>query len=181
LTPDTTANADAFIRDSVLPHYPSNNGHDPLILVASDGELYGHHQPWRDKFLAYLLNTSPNMADLAVTYPARYLQHHPVGHTIEIREQTSWSCHHGVERWRGDCGCCPGDGSWKGHLRAGLDRLATAFDELFDDLWQGPGVLIPTTCVSATPACFSASKLPTNSCATGPSAHSANPRPVAPV
>ncbi len=138
--PDTTANADAFIRDSVLPHYPSNNGHDPLILVASDGELYGHHQPWRDKFLAYLLNTSPNMADLAVTYPARYLQHHPVGHTIEIREQTSWSCHHGVERWRGDCGCCPGDGSWKGHLRAGLDRLATAFDELFDDLWQARGV-----------------------------------------
>ncbi len=138
--PATTANADAFVTETLLPRYPEDPGYDPLILVASDGELYGHHQEWRDKFLAYLLNGSSAKAGISMTYPARYLLHHPVQDEVRVLEQTSWSCHHGVERWRGDCDCCAGDGNWKNYLRAGLDDLATAFDELFDDYWQAKGL-----------------------------------------
>jgi alpha-amylase/alpha-mannosidase (GH57 family) len=139
--PETTANADRFVQDALLPSFPPNDpGYDPLILVASDGELYGHHQPWRDKFLDHLLNSSSARADLTVTYPARYLKEHQVTDEVALRENTSWSCHHGLNRWCDDCDCCAADGSWKRYLRAGLDSLAAAFDELFDDLWQAHGV-----------------------------------------
>lgn len=51
-----TRNADAFAREQVAPrlldHLPG--GMPPLILVATDGELYGHHQRFRDLFLARL-------------------------------------------------------------------------------------------------------------------------------
>jgi hypothetical protein len=103
-------------------------GEPHLILVATDGELYGHHQHFRDLFLAHLLKTSAARIDIEPTFPARWLQAHPPRRTIGIRERTSWSCHHGVARWMDNCGCTPSGGQWKAVLHRALDRLAGELD-----------------------------------------------------
>jgi hypothetical protein len=50
---------------------------------------------------------------------------------VSIREGTSWSCYHGVERWKADCGCTPGDGRWKGYLRQAFNRSAHQLDKVY--------------------------------------------------
>jgi alpha-amylase/alpha-mannosidase (GH57 family) len=101
--PSATRNATRFVQEQVLPAYQGEDGSDKLLLVASDGELYGHHQRFRDKFLAYLLDGAANEAGLDALYPARWLVSFPVEKETMVQPNTSWSCHHGIERWRGVC------------------------------------------------------------------------------
>ncbi len=134
--PWLTINADEFVRNTVLPSFScekTQRGEPQLILIASDGELYGHHQHSRERFLAHLVNGASSSAGLEKSYPALWLKENPPRHWISIREDTSWSCHHGVERWRGDCGCTPGDGRWKGYLRQAFNRLAYQIDKIYTE------------------------------------------------
>ena len=77
-----------------------------LLNIASDGETYGHHHRFGDMALSYALYLieSKNLAQ--ITIYGEYLSKNPPTHQIEIIENTSWSCTHGIERWRDDCGCC---------------------------------------------------------------------------
>ena len=100
-------------------------------MIATDGELYGHHQRFRDRFLARLVNGASLQAGYTTSYPAAWLKNYPPSRTMSIKERTSWSCHHGVDRWMGECGCTPGDGRWKAYLRQGLNHLAAAIDTLY--------------------------------------------------
>ncbi|MGN6813840.1 MAG: DUF3536 domain-containing protein, partial [Thermomicrobiales bacterium] len=132
--PATTTNADAFVLNDLrhhIHHEKARRGEPQLILVASDGELYGHHQAFRDKFLAHLLNGASTQAGIVPTFPARWLQEHPPRRTIGIRDNTSWSCHHGVARWRDVCPCMPADSAWKRNLRGTLDTLAARLDTIY--------------------------------------------------
>ena len=134
--PHLTVNADEFIRNLVIPTYlgdKEQRGEPQLLMIASDGELYGHHQQFRDRFLAHLINGASSSVGLEKTYPALWLKKHPAQKWVSIREGTSWSCLHGVERWRGDCGCTPGDGRWKGYLRQAFNRLAFHVDRVYVD------------------------------------------------
>jgi hypothetical protein len=118
----------------LIPTYlgeKEQRGEPQLLLIASDGELYGHHQHFRDRFLAHLVNGASSSAGLEKSYPALWLKNYPPQHWVSIREGTSWSCHHGVERWNGDCGCTPGDGRWKGYLRQAFNRLAHQLDKVY--------------------------------------------------
>ena len=75
-----TTNADAFgaARSAVaIPTEKLQRGEPQLLLVATDGELYGHHQPFRDKFLAHLLKTAGPHSAIVPTFPARWLRDHP--------------------------------------------------------------------------------------------------------
>ncbi len=131
--PSATVNADDFARYVLLSYYnpeKTRRGEPQLILAASDGELYGHHQHLRDRFLARLMDGAVSPLDLHKTYPALWLQQHPPRQTITIREDTSWSCHHGVLRWKTACGCTPGDSAWKTNLRLALEHLAEALDDV---------------------------------------------------
>jgi len=65
-----------------------------------------------------------------MTYPGLWLQEHPPTQMVRILDNTSWSCHHGVERWRGACGCTP-QGEWKGYLREAFSWLAKELDIVF--------------------------------------------------
>jgi hypothetical protein len=132
--PGATANAESFARKELSPLSAANKekrGEDQLILLASDGELYGHHQPDREHFLHNLINGAGEEAGLTPSFPALWLKSHPPRKTIPIREGTSWSCHHGVTRWKGKCACTTTDGRWKSHLRTSLNRLATTLDGLY--------------------------------------------------
>jgi hypothetical protein len=133
--PALTSNADTFALRDLAGHFSAEKtqGGDPqLILVASDGELYGHHQPFRDYFLSHLLSGASEHVGITPTYLARWLREHPPRRTIGIRDNTSWSCHHGVQRWAYDCGCVPnGHGAWKQPLRLALSRLADDLDRQY--------------------------------------------------
>ena len=128
--PGSTVNADRFITDLILPRFRRGRtgSLDPQVLViASDGELYGHHQPFRDKFLAHLTDEALHERGVEGTYPARWLKENPPSQSVRIRSNTSWSCHHGVSRWKETCGCTP-YGEWKMTLRMALDQIAAALD-----------------------------------------------------
>jgi alpha-amylase/alpha-mannosidase (GH57 family) len=99
-----------------------------LVHIATDGETYGHHHRFGDMALAYALHhiEANNLARIT-NYP-EYLDRHPPTYEVEIVENTSWSCVHGVERWRSDCGCHAGtkpgwNQSWRAPLRQALDWL----------------------------------------------------------
>ena len=128
-----TSNAHKFALRDLSNHF-NNNGRSQkpqILLVASDGELYGHHQAFRDWFLAYLVNGAGAKAGIHLTYPALWLREHPPTEEIRIRERTSWSCHHGIERWQDDCDCLPEPGHWKRDLRKALDHLAKRLDQIY--------------------------------------------------
>jgi hypothetical protein len=131
--PEATADADRFARERVAPRLQGGPAplDAPLALIATDGELYGHHQQFRDLFLQRLLVPDAAAADRGfdvVTLDALVAQaiDGPPA-SIGINERTSWSCHHGVARWGGECPDAE-DGRWKAPLRAALERLAGAID-----------------------------------------------------
>jgi alpha-amylase/alpha-mannosidase (GH57 family) len=98
-----------------------------LVHIATDGETYGHHHRFGDMALAYCLHhiESNNLA--RITVYGEYLERFPPTHEVEIIENTSWSCAHGVERWKSHCGCNTGrEGwtqEWRSPLRDSLDWL----------------------------------------------------------
>ena len=132
--PELTSNADSFAQLEVSSRFSPEKlqkGEPQLLMIATDGELYGHHQHFRDRFLAHLVNGASKQAGYTTSYPAAWLKKYPPSRTMSIKERTSWSCHHGVDRWMGECGCTPGDGRWKAYLRQGLNHLAAAIDTLY--------------------------------------------------
>jgi alpha-amylase/alpha-mannosidase (GH57 family) len=128
--PGATSNADRFLVEFLLPNY-RNNRKEELIIAASDGELYGHHQKFRDKFLQRLLSGPILDGAVQYTYPGKFLLDHPAKLTTKIRPDTSWSCHHGISRWAEECGCTPGS-SWKAPLRKALNDIAECLDEIYE-------------------------------------------------
>ncbi|MCD6401067.1 MAG: DUF3536 domain-containing protein [Anaerolineales bacterium] len=127
--PNMTENAYEFVEKQLESKY--FGAQDQLMLIASDGELYGHHKKFRDWFLAYLVQSACQQKGIEITTPGLWLKSHPPKETIGIRENTSWSCHHGIARWSKDCGCTPGNGEWKRVLRQAFDRLASTLDDIF--------------------------------------------------
>jgi hypothetical protein len=131
--PAVTADADRFARERVAHRLEGSlqDGRAPTLVIASDGELYGHHQSFRDLFLHRLVapsDTTPDRGYDVVTLAA--VAEEAAGHPhpeILIRDRTSWSCHHGVLRWSGECPDAA-DGRWKAPLRAALERLAGGID-----------------------------------------------------
>ena len=132
-----TINADSFAQYALQPVFQNDKlqlGESQLLLVASDGELYGHHQYLRDRFLARLVNGASHSLGMRPTFPALWLKSNPPSRRIGIREGTSWSCHHGILRWTGNCACTPGDGDWKAQLHHSFERLAEELDRLYEDV-----------------------------------------------
>jgi hypothetical protein len=109
-----------------------------LVLIATDGELYGHHQKFRDLFLARLLSSQDGFT---VTTAGAVMDGLDIRtlETVPLRDGTSWSCHHGVARWAGECPDVA-DGRWKRPLRQAFDRLAAAVDAVVEARLRGLGL-----------------------------------------
>lgn len=112
----------------LLGSFREENESPQLMHIATDGETYGHHHRHGDMALAFALDYITLRKDVRLTNYSEYLTLHPPTHEARIKENSSWSCVHGVERWRSDCGCnsgrYPGWGqAWRTPLRDALDDL----------------------------------------------------------
>jgi alpha-amylase/alpha-mannosidase (GH57 family) len=136
----------------LLSGFPSNGADrdEPAWLshVATDGESYGHHHRHGEMALSYAMHWLEDDQHIKLTNYAAFLQKYPPRWEAEIIEDTSWSCAHGVERWRSNCGCNSGghpgwEQLWRAPLRQSLDQLRDAVtplaeqlsSTLFKDLW----------------------------------------------
>ncbi len=119
-----------------------------LTNIATDGETYGHHRAHGDMALGYALRYIETQKLAQLTVYADFLEKHPPTHEVEIVDNTSWSCVHGIERWRSNCGCNSGRPGWNQEWRTPLrqafdwlrDTLAPKFEQagggLFADPWR---------------------------------------------
>ena len=118
-----------------------------LVHVATDGESYGHHHRHGEMALAYALRLLEADKTVNLANYGSFLEQFPPEYECEIVENTSWSCVHGVERWRSNCGCNGGKPGcnqlWRAPLRQALDELRDAVaplteqegGKLFNDVW----------------------------------------------
>ncbi len=102
-----------------------------LVHIATDGESYGHHFHKGNMALASALDAIESRPLARLTVYGEYLELHPAEWEVEIHENTSWSCAHGIDRWRKDCGCNSGGRpgwhqAWRTPLREALDWLRDA-------------------------------------------------------
>jgi anti-anti-sigma regulatory factor len=121
--------------DSLDARYPEN-GRDQAIVICTDGELYGHWEPHGERFLAYLFSTACRKRGIRVTNFAKFLAEHPPRDEVELSQASSWSCPHGVERWRSNCGCSdehPGRQEYRAPLRKAINALSDTLYAIYED------------------------------------------------
>jgi len=109
-----------------------------LVNIATDGESYGHHHRFGEMALSYALNYIETNKLAELTNYAQFLERHPPDHFVEIVQNSSWSCIHGIERWRTNCGCNSAGHAgwtqeWRESLRAALDWLRDQLIPLYED------------------------------------------------
>lgn len=140
--------------DRLTKAYQATKKRPQLIHIATDGETYGHHKKFGDMALAYTLHQCLSSKGLEITNYGAFLNRFPSTYEVEIDEGpkgegTSWSCAHGVARWKEDCGCSTGgqtgwNQKWRRPLREALnflrDELNVVFEKeggkLFQDPWE---------------------------------------------
>ena len=141
---------EGFARRLVAASGPASpDGRPGLVHVATDGETYGHHHRFGEMALAYALRRIESDGLAEVTVYGDFLERFPPAEEVEIFENTSWSCVHGLERWRSDCACSSGahDGwsqAWRAPLRGAMDWLGERAAGIFErklgplvaDPWQ---------------------------------------------
>src|SRR5271170_3053756 len=111
----------------LLSGFSEKSDHAQLVHVATDGESYGHHHRYGEMALAWALKWIEEQGHAKLTNYGEFLEKFPPEYEAQIFEDTSWSCVHGVERWRSDCGCNNGHAGWNQQwrrpLRESLDWL----------------------------------------------------------
>lgn len=116
---------------SDLRNYPQ------LINIATDGESYGHHTKFGDMALAYVLQIKAKDEGFKITNYAEYLEKYKSDYEADIKQASSWSCFHGVGRWKEDCGCSTGghpgwNQKWRKPLREALDYLRDELSKIYE-------------------------------------------------
>ncbi len=109
-----------------------------LIHIATDGESYGHHTKFGDMALAYVLQVKAKEEGFIITNYGEYLEKYRSDYEVDIKQASSWSCFHGVGRWKEDCGCSTGghpgwNQKWRKPLRDALDYLRDELVKLFEE------------------------------------------------
>jgi alpha-amylase/alpha-mannosidase (GH57 family) len=108
-----------------------------IVHIATDGETYGHHRRFGDMALAYCLFVLESGDQAEFTVYGEHLEKFPPEDEVQIVENSSWSCAHGVERWRKNCGCSTGmhpgwSQEWRAPLREAMDWLRDRLAEIYE-------------------------------------------------
>jgi len=132
---DLLDDGETFARSLSRPMLTDDNS-EPLRSIATDAETFGHHHVFGEMALAYALDRIVTLGDEVVNYSS-WLARHGARQAGRVVDDTSWSCAHGIERWRGNCGCHTGregaiDQRWRTPLRAAIDNLVDSVAALTD-------------------------------------------------
>lgn len=103
--------------------------------LCTDGETFGHHHAGGEATLADALrkvaerNRGAQGPQTELLNAATLVARVPATTTVRLVSPSAWSCAHGVERWRSNCGCRldgtrPPQQAWRGPLRDALTALA---------------------------------------------------------
>jgi alpha-amylase/alpha-mannosidase (GH57 family) len=114
-----------------------NNSDHPLAHIATDGETFGHHHRHTDMALAYCLHYLEANKLAKITVYGEHLEKFPPAEEVEIYENSSWSCSHGIERWKSNCGCNygrfpSGKQQWRAPLREAMNQLRDQLAEIYE-------------------------------------------------
>jgi alpha-amylase/alpha-mannosidase (GH57 family) len=116
--------------------FDSSTEESQLVHIATDGETYGHHHKHGDMALASCIDYIGRQKDVTLTNYPEFLERFPPTHEARIHENSSWSCVHGVERWRDNCGCNSGKPDWhqlwRKPLRESLDWLRDEVSRIYE-------------------------------------------------
>jgi len=150
---DLLKDGNIFCEQFARAYQPSKK-RPQLIHIATDGETYGHHKKFGDMALAYALKEGLSSREFEIINYGAFLKRVPPVYEVEIDEGpkgegTSWSCMHGVGRWKEGCGCSTGgkegwNQKWRKPLREALDllrdELASLYEKegekIFRDVWE---------------------------------------------
>jgi alpha-amylase/alpha-mannosidase (GH57 family) len=130
------------LMDSIDSAKMNNYDEDQLIALAVDGETFGHHKHFTERTISFLLSEYAETRGYKIVNYGEYLALHEPQFEVMINEGsrgegTSWSCIHGVGRWKKNCGCHTGgyDGwnqRWRRHLRNALNLLNSKLAVLYE-------------------------------------------------
>ena len=134
---DLLGNGEAFAKRIMAGFAEDVRPWPELVHIATDGETYGHHHRFGEMALASALDHIESNEFAQLTNFGEYLEQHPPIHRVEIFEGSSWSCVHGIERWRSDCGCNSGgrpgwNQQWRKPLREALDWLRDTIAQKYE-------------------------------------------------
>ncbi|MFC1833931.1 DUF3536 domain-containing protein [Thermodesulfobacteriota bacterium] len=123
-------------KNRLLGAFTREKDRPQLVHIATDGESYGHHHRFGEMALAYTVARLNDDPGVQLTNYGEFLENHPPTAEVEIVENSSWSCAHGVGRWSKDCGCRmeqkPGwNQQWRESLRKAMDVLRDQADDLY--------------------------------------------------
>ncbi|MGA8030342.1 MAG: DUF3536 domain-containing protein, partial [Bryobacteraceae bacterium] len=120
----------------LIGSFPDGKSSPQLAHIATDGETYGHHHKHGEMALAYALDYIESKKSARITNYGEFLAANEATHEAQIFENTSWSCVHGIERWRSNCGCNSGahgfNQEWRKPLREALDWLRDHVNPRFE-------------------------------------------------
>jgi hypothetical protein len=126
---------------------------DALAVIAVDGETFGHHHRFGDLGIAALLDRAQDDASLEIVTAEQVASDVHRFSSGMIRPDTSWSCAHGIERWRSDCGCRMDPSTnqqWRAPLREGLERLSVELRTIIEREWPHDAVPLGSALESST-------------------------------
>lgn len=108
-----------------------------IVSIATDGETFGHHKKFGDMALAACLKFLENQKYHISTF-SKYLDETNVLYEMILNENTSWSCAHGIGRWKEDCSCNTGNyphgnQKWRKFLRESLDFIRDELGKRYEN------------------------------------------------
>jgi alpha-amylase/alpha-mannosidase (GH57 family) len=130
------SSGEAFVQ-RLLSAFSDQRDWPQIVHIATDGETYGHHHRYGDMALAYCLHLIESDHSAKLTNYGEYLERHRPTHWVELFDRSSWSCVHGVERWKENCGCNSGmhpgwNQTWRKPLREAMDWLRDALSPPYE-------------------------------------------------
>lgn len=127
---------------------PAIQSEDDVLIIATDGEIYGHHEPFGDMCLSSIIKRF-NLEKQQIKFMnfGEYLDACPPKYETTLwlgddGKGSSWSCVHGVGRWHRDCGCQAGgdpvwNQRWRSPLRSSFDAVKEKIDRIYLDELKG--------------------------------------------
>jgi len=110
--------------DTTLEHLARATKDEEMLLLAYDGETFGHHHKFADLWAEYFPKGVEKRKDMKMITIDEYLKKFEIKDYADINENSAWSCRCGnLERWTKGCNCAGGHKKYQEPLLKALEKL----------------------------------------------------------